>query len=114
MPRRPAAPPSHVRQWFAKQGQLGGKASAEALTPAQRSAKASAAASARWAKARGEQPQDVKQKPTETPHKLLDTTVTIPDELLERLDTLQARMGLRSRQSAAEVLIRAGLDALGA
>ena len=116
MPRRPAAPPSHVRQWFAKKGQLGGIASAEALTPAQRSAKASAAASARWAKARGEHPQDqdqgVNPKLAPTPQKIVDTTITIPDELLERLDALQARMGLPSRQSAAEVLIRAGLDAL--
>ena len=114
MPRRPAAPPAHVRQWFAKQGQKGGKASANALTPEERSAKASRAVQARWAKARGEQPlqpdrQDVKQLPPETAPNCLTAPITIPDDLLERLDALQARMSLPSRQSALEIALRAGL-----
>ena len=111
MPRRPAPPPSHVRQWFAKHGQKGGETRAANMTPEERSAKASAAAHARWAKARGEQPDDSQKQATTPPPAACDT-ITLPPELLDRLDALQARMGLSSRQSAAEVLIRAGLNSL--
>jgi len=107
MPRRPTPPPAHVRQWFARQGQKGGETTAERMTPEQRSAKASKAASARWAKARGEQPDNHKQ-PTAPP----DTVVTLPPDLAQRLDALQQRMGLPSRQSALEIALRAGLNSL--
>jgi len=114
MPRRPTPPPAHVRQWFAKQGQRGGETTAERMTPEQRSAKASKAASARWAKARGEQPpQDVNPKPVPAPQSTVDASITLPADLAHRLDALQARMGLPSRQSALEIALRAGLGSLG-
>jgi hypothetical protein len=108
MARKPAPPPAHVQRWFRAQGREGGKASAARLTPEERRAKARAASLARWGKR--PEPAEAESAPAEADPG--DAYLGIPEPLLDRVDAIGQRMGL-SRQSALELVLRAGLTHLG-